>query len=309
MSQTSSVFWGSKHHFRRSAASLPRAPAWRVPVLKGSAGNPSRTKRPGWAQQQWQLADTGGRPHTPSEPECTRTHRPGERSRRASAHRALRPLSSDRPDRAPQPSRPGAFIARAAHPPSDEVLGGYPLTQHQPGIWKSYQRSQGTTRRLAVCLPPSSRCARLPLLKAQSLALQKMLQITGNALMLGRRRRVTSGGEACPRSHQESHRQRGTAVPKSGKPERQQAPLGPAGQGNSRTTVPGVVAAIHPEMLKSLKPDSDSSSGQKIAFWNCPLFSLTPSREQTVLFASDSQILNPLFPLLVTHESDSFTSR
>lgn len=52
-----------------------------------------------------------------------------------------------------QASRPGAFIARA-----DQILGGYTLRQHQPGIWKSYQRSQGTTRRLAVCLPPSSRC-------------------------------------------------------------------------------------------------------------------------------------------------------
>lgn len=30
-----------------------------------------------------------------------------------------------------------------------------------------------------------------------------------------------------------------------------------------------------PEMLKSLMPDSYSFSGEKIAFWNCPLFSLS----------------------------------
>lgn len=75
----------------------------------------------------------------------------------------------------------------------------------------------------------------------------------------------------------------------------------------SRATVLIGVALAHPKMLRqSLKP---TSSGEKISFWCCPLFSLTPRREQAVLFASDSQILYPLFPLLVTQKSDSFTSR
>lgn len=161
MSQTPSVFWGSKHHFRRFAAPLPRGPgpAWRVPVPKGSAGDPSHTKRPGWAQQQWQLADTGGKPHAPaSEPDSTRTHTPGERSRGAPHPPSSKDWAVRTGTEPSQPSRPGAFIARAVHPPSDEILGGCTLTQHQPGFWKSYRRSQGMTRRLAVCLPPSSRC-------------------------------------------------------------------------------------------------------------------------------------------------------
>lgn len=66
-----------------------------------------------------------------------------------------------------------------------------------------------------------------------------------------------------------------------------------------------------------LPPDAEESETSFLFFfWGensflklSIIFSLTPSREQTVLFASDSQILNPLFPLLVTHESDSFTSR
>lgn len=44
--------------------------------------------------------------------------------------------------------------------------------------------------------------------------------------MLERRKRVTSGGEGCPRSPQESHRQRGTEVPKSGKTQKATSTFG-----------------------------------------------------------------------------------
>lgn len=47
-----------------------------------------------------------------------------------------------------------------------------------------------------------------------------------------------------------------TEVPRFGKTHKATSTFGCSCPGTSRTTIPEGVAAIHPEMLKSLKPDS-----------------------------------------------------
>lgn len=108
--------------------------------------------------------------------------------------------------------------------------------------------------------------------------------------------------------HQKSHQQRGTEVPRLGKATRSTSGCSQSRDQQDHSTRRG---GSH------LPPDAEESEtsflflfwGENSFFKLSIIFSLTPSREQTVLFVSDSQILNPLFPLLVTHESDSFTSR
>lgn len=115
--------------------------------------------------------------------------------------------------------------------------------------------------------------------------------------------------EPCPGSHQGSQQQHGTEVPRFGKTHPATSTFGCS---QARDQQEGSARRIG-----SHSPRNDGQSKTWFLFFHGEysflklsiIFSLTPSREQTVRLASDSQILNPFFLLLVTHESDSFTSR